>query len=224
MLTLQPTRFAFYTTTLVAAFSTSLGACSQDDGVAAAGGDVAVQFEQPPDTSKKSYRLVGAFGQVDDDFAPPPVDVAFDIPFDPASQAITLPSMRAPSEANLLCMRAAQAPDKVPGPCAEASPYKVGIAVLVVAEDVDRDGKVSMSSKGVTAPDVLFAVAQGAIVFDAKDGSVMPPRKDGPLFVDGALGRGFILYESYRPAGSSFDRLRARTGPLKFGPKPINLL
>ncbi len=206
---------------IVGALSTFLGACSQD---ASPGGDIAVQFEQAPDPAKKAYRLVGVFGQIDDDFAPPPLDVVFDVPFDPKAGGISLPPMREPSEANLFCARTTHGRDQLPGPCAAASAFKIGIGALLIAEDVDGDGKVSLTNSGVAAPDVLFAAAHGAIVFDAKEGSVLPPAKEGPLFVDGPLARGFTLYEAYRPTGSSFDRLRARTGPLKFGPKPINLL
>ncbi len=200
-------------------------------------GSVPVTVEAPLDAAKK-YRLAVVFTQFDDDFAGPAVDVAYDVPFDPTSTTIDLSSLEAPSAANLYCARKDKQRGQPPGACDADSPYKIGLGYVLIVEDGNGNGKVDFTTSGsdgsakIVAPDVIARVGMGAIVYDEKGGSVLPSSSlpstgatpiNGPALIEGAVPAGMTLYESYRPAGSAFDRLRVRTVPLVLSAKGPNL-
>jgi len=191
-------------------------------------GSVPVTLDAPLDAAKK-YRLAVVFTQFDDDYAGPAVDVAYDVPFDPTSTTIDLPSLEAPSAANILCVRKDKQRGQPPGACDADSPYKIGIGYVVIVEDGNGNGKADFTTSGgdgsakIVAPDVIARVGMGAIVYDEKGGSVLPSSPELPALVEGTVPAGMTLYEAYRPAGKTFDRLRVRTVPLVLSAKGPNL-
>ena len=197
-------------------------------GCSSGTGEVGVTLDPPLDAAKQ-YRLAVVFTQFDDDFASPAVDVAYDVPFDPTSTKIDLSSIQAPSAANLYCVRNDKERGKPPGACAADSPYKVGIGYVVVVEDGNGNGKADFTTSGgdgsakVAAPDVIARIGLGAIVYDEKGGSVLPQSATVPALVEGQVPAGTTLYETYRPTGAGFDRLRLPTGPLVLSMKGPNL-
>lgn len=238
--------------TTVAMLSLGCSASSNEDPSAADGGDsgaavptqdgsvapsTAALGTQKIDLSgvrlapSTSYRLVVAFSQFDDDYAPTPVDVALDVPFDTTSTTVDLSAVRVPAANTIYCPRKDKKRGEVPGPCDADAAYRVAIGYLMLVEDGNKNGKADFGNSGgdgnatILAPDARAGIALGAVLYDETTGSVLPQGRDGkPILVDGPMRKGFSIYESYRPEGDSvFDRLRAPTAPVKFAEKGPNL-
>ena len=198
---------------------------------AAALGAQKIDVSGVPLAPSTSYRLVVAFSQFDDDYAPTPVDVALDVPFDTTSTTVDLSAVRVPAANTIYCPRKDKKRGEVPGPCDADAAYRVAIGYLILVEDGNKNGKADFGNSGadgrttILAPDARAGIALGAVLYDETTGSVLPPGRDGkPILVDGPMRKGFSLYESYRPEGDSiFDRLRTPTAPLKFAEKGPNL-
>ena len=192
---------------------------------------------QPTDLSgvplnpNPKYRLVVAFSQFDDDFAPTPVDVALDVPFDITATTIDLSALRAPAANTIFCPRKDKRRGEVPGPCDAGAAYHVAIGYLMIVEDANRNGKADFGNSGgdgratLLAPDSRVGIAVGAVLYDETSGSILPRGNGGkPILLDSPVPKGFSIYEAYRPEGGAiFDRLRPPTSAIRFSVKGPNL-
>ncbi len=194
-------------------------------------GTQAIDVSQVVLAPNLKYRLVVAFTQFDDDYAPTPVDIALDVPFDVGAKTVDLSAIRPPAPHTVFCPRKDKKRGEAPGPCDADAAYHVAIGYLVIVKDGNDNGKADFGTSGgdarapLLAPDAQAGIAIGAVLYDATSGSILQAGADGkPILIDGAVPKGFSIYEAYRPAGSGvFDRLRPPSAPLKFATKGPNL-
>jgi hypothetical protein len=211
----------------------SAGVVSTPTSVPPAGtlGAQPIDLSGVPLNPNPKYRLVVAFSQFDDDFAPTPIDVALDVPFDITATTIDLSALRAPAANTIFCPRKDKRRGEVPGACDAGAAYHVAIGYLMIVEDANRNGKADFGNSGgdgratLLAPDSRAGIAVGAVLYDETSGSILPQGNGGkPILLDGPVPKGFSIYEAYRPEGGAiFDRLRPPTAPLRFSVKGPNL-
>lgn len=197
---------------------TLVSGCSSSDDAPLAEGEHTFTLESPL-ASANGYRLVGLWTQLSDDGEEPAPQVAFDVAFDPAASTVTFPAAATPTDPVLYCQRSRF--DESSSPCLGASPYRIGIGWVLISEDVDGDGKFTFDPAN---PDVIEApvlFADGALVYSAKGGDVLPDRQDGVL-VESPIAPGTTYYQSFKDTPSStFERLRRPTSDkVTFGAVP----
>jgi hypothetical protein len=187
------------------------------DGASTTGTPLTVQV---PLDAAKLYRLVGVFYQFDDDYAAPPLDIAFNVPFAPSATTFELPAVTIPGEATRVCPRATKVRGQLPGACDSDAKFHFNIAAIMLVEDVNRDGKVEFvnNQPDKVQGDVIVGAMQAAVLYDPTGGSDLGIGGSSTPLVNEILPKGISFWESYKPA-TGFDRLRARTGPLVIGKK-----
>jgi hypothetical protein len=173
-------------------------------------GTVPIFLETALDSSKK-YRFAIVWYQFDGAEAASETEVVHDVAFDPRRTSITLPDVPVPGPQNILCRR--DGSNEAARPCQADSPYNLGLAQIVIVEDVNGNGnaEVPYAQNADPGADKIALWAWAHLVYSARAGDVLPQRKPGgqPVpMIDGPTMAGTVVYEAYSPR-ACFDHLRS---------------